>query len=449
MALTLVGLENLLKSADFRIEALNAPTSPGQPQVFQIRPSALQILPELPSLPNPGGNLDIPPIPLGTIDIPSFSISNTVPPEIDIPAFDLPEVDIPPIPLPPGVPPVSSLFPTADILNAIEQVGISVDWQVEDFRGAPVSQDRAILWPGKKKTPQRGGPAVHESDIAGVSDGFGAEVETLAPSLQTTVMVLPDFVDLVRDFPPLPVKTLYLSATVTLSYQGMEAKLTLPRFPITVPSIPIPTLAVFFAKPNLGVDPNGALQSDYQFALIVVPKNSPIGDIPALRAILKTLADIMQTVDTIKTVAGLTGDVLPALSSLTGAAATLLRALNLHVPAGEVGVSFVAADRILKLNNVDMILRNIVHNDTEAEDEISSLVFMAPPGRQLLCRRDRNLTGRGIRIETGDACIAIVNQLVKPFSVLPEAVGGLNPPKVHVAAAVSELNDDFSSIAFL
>lgn len=457
MELALNGLQNLLKSADFRIEALNTPTSPGQPQVFQIRPSTVQFLPATPTLPGPIGTtfIDIPPIALPSVDIPAFSVpTTTVPPMIDIPSFALPSVDIPPFAVPAGIQSIPILLPTAEILNAAVPVAITVVWQVEELSGGNVGKDRAILFPDKEPAETvraRGSRLGGEAAVGSVdrtSTGNGVEtVETLATSLQTTVMVLPQFVDLVRDFPPPPIKTLYLSATVTLSHGNLAAKLKLTRFPITVPAIPVPTLAAFFAGKSLGV----VKDEDYQFVLIVVPENSPVADLPAVRAVLKTLSDIMQTVDAIKALAGLADDVLPlpALSSLTGSAGTLLQALNRHIPSSDIGVAFATADRIGDLNNIDTIKRSFWRNDIEAEDTISSLAFIAPPGRRLLVRRHDSLSGKGMVVQTGDACIAIVNEIKDGAVAEPEAVAGLDPPIIHQSFDGPDLGNRLSSMAFL
>jgi hypothetical protein len=386
MTITPPGLETLARLADLRIEALNTPTAPGQPQDFQIRPASLQFVPTPSTLPSP-------------------------------------------LPSPLTASQLNGLIATDEVLNAASAVKMEVAWGVEDRNGNAVGQDKAIVC-------SRG------TDTAA----------NLAKSLQATVLVLPDFVELVRDATALPIKTRYVTASVTLSVGkgGPRERIKLPllRYPITVPAIPIPTLAVFFAKRNLGVDVNGELQSGDQFALIVVPQNSPIGDLPALRAILETLSELMRTVDNIKTLAGLAGNVLPALSQLTESANTLTGALNAHVIGSNVGIAFVAADRIPNLNDVDTIKRGIFHNDIEAEDTISSLVLLGPPGRRLRCFQDRGYTGRALTVATGGACTAIVVEMNHPsITVLPPKIDGLEPPST--TQMVGELDNRMSSLAFL
>jgi hypothetical protein len=382
MAISLAGLESLARSADLRIEALNVPTAPGQPQDFQIRPASLHFIPTPSALPSP----------LTT------SLLNGV-------------------------------VPTEGVLNAASAVRMEVEWGVEDREGNTVGQSEAIVCSRGTDT-----------------------VASLARSLQATVLVLPDFVELVRDSTALPIKTRYVTASVTLSVgtgsKRESIKLPLLRHPITVPAIPIPTLAVFFAGPTLGVDENGGLRSGDQFALIVVPENSPIGDLPALRAILETLAELNRTVDNIKTLAGLAGAVLPAVGQLAESANSLAGALNAHMIGSEVGVAFVAADRIPDLNDIDTIKRGFLSNDIEAEDNISSLVLLAPPGRRLRCFQHVDFTGRALIVATGGACIAIVNEMTDaPVAVLPPEIAGLDPPTTKQTSA--GLNNRMSSLAFL
>src|SRR4029078_8522166 len=86
MALTPLGLSNLAKSVDLRIEALNAPTAPGQPQVFAIRPAALLLSA------------------------------------------------------------LGPLIPTEACLNAALPGGLSVTWGVEDVDGTPLGPDEAVTY---------------------------------------------------------------------------------------------------------------------------------------------------------------------------------------------------------------------------------------------------------------------------------------------------------------
>lgn len=387
MAITEAVLESLAKSVDLRIEALNTPTSPGQPQDFQIRPASLLLSPS------------------------ALTLS-----------------------------PLGGLIPTEASLTSAIPVELTVEWGVEDVAGNAVKPEEAIL----------------------CSRPTGASA-TLDRTLQTTVMVLPDFVELVRDPTELPAKTRYVTASVTLTVKlpeprTVQATVPLLRYPVTVPAIPVPTLAVFFAKPTLGVvTSSGELQDGDQFALIVVPESSPIGGITALRAAFDRLLEITGTANRLIALAGSVAGVLPALTELgtgLGDIGGLLRALDAHkVTGGRVGVAFVSADRIPNLNEVDTILDAhyfgpIAINDVEAEDTISSFVFVGPPGRKLRCFQNRGYKGEHLTVTTGNACLAIVHELenVPPHHVEPDHP--LVKPTVEQHGN-TELNNRFSAMAFL
>ena len=343
--------------------------------------------------------------------------------------------------------PLGGLIPTEASLLAALPVQLRVDWGVEDVAGNPVQPTEAIFCSRSAETSP-----------------------SLDRSLQTTVMVLPDFVELVRDPTETPAKTRYVTATVTLAVNVstdpqqprlVEAKVPLLRHPITVPAIPVPTVAIFFASHTLGVvagsDP-AELQSGDQFALIVVPQNSPIGGITALRTVFDKLLEITGTLNQIVALATpVIGSVLPALSELGVGLKDvdgLIRALDVHkVSGGRVGVAFISADRIPNLNEIDTILDAehwgpIAINDVEAEDTISSFVFLAPPGRQLRCFRHQDYKGAHVTVTTGGACLAIVRELVNvpPQHVLPTNL--LVKPDVDQDGNVA-LNNRLSAIAFL
>jgi hypothetical protein len=363
-------LENLAKSVDLRIEALDTPTSPG-PQDFQIRPASLLL--------SAAGDL----------------------------------------------------LPTEVSLLAAIQVTLTVDWGIEDVEGNPLDQAEAVVCSRGSSTS-----------------------DSLDRTLQATVMVAPDFVELVHDPTEIPAKTRYVTASVELkaTKDGKElttAKLPVLRHPITVPAIPIPTLAIFFAKPTLGVTETGDLQDGEQYALIVVPSNSPIGGVSAVRGVFDELMQITKTANQVAELAGFATGALPALLELGGGLDALLGALNAHKVLGSrVGVAFVAADSIPNLNNVDTILNVHWYNDVEAEDTISSFVFVGPPGRQLRCFQDRDYHGQHVTVTTGSAALAIVNDLLTaPPATLPETAPPATPPSAEQHGS-TPLDNRLSALVF-
>lgn len=313
------------------------------------------------------------------------------------------------------------LFPTETVLRTAIPVKLEVTWGVEDVDGTPLGPDQAVTH-------------------AGVTQ----------KALQTAVMVLPDFVELRRD-QVLTTKTRYVTATARLTVtitsptggdpRDVSADVPLLRHPITVPSIPVPTAAFFFHDDNLGVR-DGELASGHQFLLIVVPADSAIVGISALRDACDTLRRLSSTASQLVQLAGFVGVGLPSLTGLGLGLDAVIGALNLHRITGDVGVSVVSGDKISNLNDIDMILGGFLENDIEAEDEISSLVLLGPPGRRLKVFRDRDLSGRGMILTSSDLCITIVRSLAG----IPPVT---EPPGLSVQTAPPSLNNRISSIAFL
>lgn len=358
MALTALGLTNLAKSVDLRIEALNAPTAPGQPQVFAIRPAALL---------------------LGTV-----------------------------APLIPGLP-----IATEAVLNGALPVSVSVKWGVEDVKGTALGPDEAVTF------------------------------STVAEALETTVMVLPDFVEL-RAGIEVPSKTRYVTATVTLTPPGGRekdaTKLQLVRHPITIPAIPIPTLALFFGKPNLGMS-GGVLQGGDQFVIIMVPDDSPIGSISALRFAFDKLREVSKTAATLVGLAQVAGG-LATLKGLGDALDTVLGAFNAHaLIGGRVGMAFITADSVHNLNDIDVILGpHIWNNDTEAEDTISSMALVGPPGRRIRVFQHRNYRGHNMAVTASPVCVTLVNEMTDPPVTVPAG---------QASAVSGPLDNRMSAVSFL
>ena len=354
MALTPLGLTNLAKSLDLRIEALNAPDAAGEPQVFAIRPAAMLLSA------------------------------------------------------------LGPLIPTEAVLNAALPIGISVKWGVEDFGGTALGPDEAVTF------------------------------STVAEALETTVMVLPDFVEL-RAGIEVPSKTRYVTATVTLTPPGGRekdsSKLELVRHPITVPAIPIPTLALFFGKKNLGMV-NGALGGGDQFVVIMVPDDSPVGSISALRFAFDKLREVSKTAATLVSLAGFAGSGLTTLTGLGDAIDTVLGAFNAHaLIGGRVGMAFITADSVHNLNDIDVILgEHVWNNDTEAEDTISSMALVGPPGRRIRVFQHRDYRGHNMAVTASDFCVTLVNEMTDPPVTVPAG---------HASDVSGPLDNRMSAVSFL
>lgn len=354
MAIDATALLNLAKSVDLRIEAVNAPRAPGQPQVFQIRPAAMVMSA------------------------------------------------------------VGDLIPTEAVLKAAIPVAMQVKWCVEDEKGTPLGPEEAVTY---SNAPE---------------------------ALETTVMVLPDFVEL-RAGIELPAKTRYVTASVTLQDARDRGDggttVELVRHPVTVPAVPVPTVALFFAKPNLGMV-DGRLQDGDQFVLVFVPDDSPIASLSALRFAFDKLREVSRTAAVLSELAGTAGVGLKTLTGLGDAVDAVLGALNAHaLVGGRVGMAYVTKDAVPNLNEVDMILGpHIWNNDVEAEDTISSLALVAPPGRRLRCFQHRNFRGWQMSVTAGPSCVTIVSELSDPPVV--------DPPD-HVSRVSGPLDNRISALTFL
>jgi hypothetical protein len=313
------------------------------------------------------------------------------------------------------------LIPTETVLSAAIPVKIEVTWGVEDIEGNPLGSDQAITH-------------------AGVGQ----------KALQVAVMVLPDFVELRRE-QTLVTKTRYVTAKAKLTVTTIDpisgaqrivsAEVPLLRHPITVPAIPVPTAAIFFRGDDLGVV-DGERGPEPQFVLIAVPADSAIAGISALRDACETLQRLTGTASDLLKAASFVGVGLPSLKKLGAGLDTLITALNVHRIQSDCGVAFLPGDSVRNLNNTDVIKHSFFRNNIEAEDEISSLVLLGPPGRRLSVYRHRDFKGRGADIISSDSCITIVPNLrsVPPPTDPEEHSTQVGGPPI--------LNAKISSIAF-
>lgn len=212
-------------------------------------------------------------------------------------------------------------------------VAVSVTWSVRDADGNPLAEGDSFLAP----------------------DGLA--------SPQVVLVFAPEIVELTASAPPPVAIQRFLHARVRLTAGGVTTpEIDLPAVPLLIPALPIPTVLAMFLHSNFQPrdgDDEGAV-------LIVVPQDSPFRSLAALQPILNTLE---------ATVSRLTGFARFA-SFLLG-----LRDLTAALSA-QPHVQFRAQNGITNMNDITLIQRGIFSNDTEAEDELSSLIFVGPPGRR-------------------------------------------------------------------
>jgi hypothetical protein len=196
--------------------------------------------------------------------------------------------------------------------------------------------------------------------------------EFIAPSGLTSpevlVLIAPPVVELTRDEPPLI--AMRVRASVRLAAQTSAGLLeTGPRVieaPFAVPALPIPTVLALF---------RGSNYSDV--VLVMVPESSPAADeVDLLNNILLPLQQRIATL----LWAGRFVAFLVGLQFLTS-------------KLGNRKTAFEKNDGRANLNGIKLINRPWPEDDTEAENELSSIVFVGASGRQVACFNARRYKG--------------------------------------------------------
>lgn len=249
---------------------------------------------------------------------------------------------------------------------------------------------------------------------------------------QISVAFAPDTAELTSSGTLPAPRQRFLRATVSLTAGGVTVgPRALPNVPVLVPAIPIPTVLAFF----LHTDFQARSGDDDGAVLIVVPANSPF----------RTLEQLQPTLTQLQT----------AIGSLTsfGSFATFLLGLNDLVSAvgAQPYVQFRAEDRINNFNDITLIQRGFFENDTEAEDELSSLILVGAAGKGAQCSNARDCnSGEGqFTVRTTANLFAIVRNL---HSASPTVEGGTltvdtAPPGGWFNP--DDFGDDLSSVQFV
>jgi hypothetical protein len=279
-------------------------------------------------------------------------------------------------------------------------VGLAVTWQVLDSGGVVLAE----------------GPGTFTSPT-----GTGSPAVTFVFAHQTIELTSTMTIPLTRRF---------IRATVTLTAGTTTHSFTLPDIPVDIPAIPIPTVIVFFLHTNFAAadgDDDGA-------AFIVVPNNSPLRSLGQLQNVLNTLES---TVSALTSVAELAAFLL-GLSELTGSLAA-----QPHVQFRVTN----AANQFNNFNDVTLIQRGLLSNDTEAEDELSSLIFIGAGGARVSCFRDRSRRGRSFTLTTGAGLHVIIRNLHSSSPAIEPAA----PPfggSIALSSGSSSFGDELSSLSF-
>lgn len=160
--------------------------------------------------------------------------------------------------------------------------------------------------------------------------------------------------------PPEPPRPRTVSAAIRLSAGTVATDwVELPPLMLALSVIPVPTAALFFQNKDF----TGHL-------LFVVPPNSPIGEPP--------LVPFKNALDALNTAVGLLGTAAGVATFFINHVQAIKDAID------DVGaVIFTKKDSIGNLNDIDLDTAFIIGNDTEAEDELSSMIFIGPPRRKI------------------------------------------------------------------
>lgn len=259
------------------------------------------------------------------------------------------------------------------------------------------------------------------------SDQFSSPTGLTGPRL--AVAFLPEFVELGADVPA--PRTRSLRVGVLLSAGGVTVgPRTLPAVPVVVPPVPVPTVLALFLHKDFAPTSGG----DDGAVLVIVPDSSPLGSVEALNPVLDQLAALGSALQNLASLAGF----VTGVGLLRGALA-------------QPHVVFRKSDSIGNFNNIDLIQRGFLENDTEAEDELSSLIFLGRPGRGAHCCNSRDLSnGEGdFTVAAGSTLMALVRNLhsIAPAVELGTLTVGRTPPGGVFSA--SNFGDELSSMEFV
>lgn len=283
-------------------------------------------------------------------------------------------------------------------------VSVTVQWSVLDELGAPVA------------------------------GGFTA-VPAGLDRAEVCLTFQPQVVELTNGM-ALPVVRRFLRARVTLSAGATNHAFNLPDIPVTIPAIAVPTVISFFLHTNFAAangDDDGA-------AFIVVPNNSPLRNLAQLQSVLNTVESAVSSVTSIAEFASF----LLGLNQLSSALAA-----QPHVQFRVANSS----NHYNNFNNVTLIQRAWYENDTEAEDELSSLIFIGATGKAVECSNARNRgAGEGqFTLTIGPKFHATVNSLhsASPASGPDNTEIVINTAPPGGLFGTSSFGDELSSLRFL
>jgi hypothetical protein len=170
-------------------------------------------------------------------------------------------------------------------------------------------------------------------------------------------------------------------------------------------------------------------------SLIVVPASSPLGQ-----------SEISGALETLRTALDPFDDLLTILSFVVGEVSAIQGIL------ASAKIVFRKADELKNLNDID--LEGGLLNDTEAEDELSSLIFFGPPRRQVQCFNARNFSAsEGQMNVTLGAELIVEVQNLHSNSPASAPSGRVSVPRAPTGSRflfhdITSFGDELSSLRF-
>ena len=293
-------------------------------------------------------------------------------------------------------------------------VQLEVVWTVQDENGNQLADNQ---WDISKGVPADASstPQIKGTDIAIAFRPEVAELTTTNPV-------------------PAPVRR-QLVATVTLKALGKSSEpLALPPVPVLIPTLLIPKLIAAFRhgefQPKAGDDDG--------FVFLMVPGASPLRSVDQLKT---TLATVQETLTTLKSFADLAAFLLRLDSLVSGITASTYFA-------------FAAEDGVPVLNDITVIQNDLLTNDIELEDEISSMIFMGPPGKVVhwFCEDDFLTENGDFSLKVGPQLFTVIRNLSGAVPVSDPVSDAAGSPLVTVHHSPSggsdTFNDFLSSVKF-
>lgn len=207
------------------------------------------------------------------------------------------------------------------------------------------------------------------------------------PSL--SILFVNPIVELRQDKPLPEPRRYWIRCTVTLRALGVTKTFDLPDVPVFVPVIGVPTVLALFPETNF-LPKRGAL-------LVVVPERSPFREVDELLSLVNRLQGIVSRLTAIPRFA-LFALGLQRLAAAIHAPRLRFKVRDEIANLNKVKLADIDASYV-RYNGADVFDVGDQGNDMEAEDNMSSLMLLGPPGRQVRCYNRRDLQAEVVELE--------------------------------------------------